>query len=149
MTLHNKYGHAPRKAYQNEDLRDPGDVGTTIKVALLNGAHTPDLNNHQTWADVSADEVTGTNYTAGGQEIANDTFTYDAATGTSEYDGDDVVWTDSTITAGYAVVYDDTGTATTSTLLTLVDFEGTQSSDAGDFTISWDATNGIFQLQTP
>lgn len=57
------------------------------------------------------------------------------------------MWTDSTITAGYAVVYHDTGTASTSTLLTLVDFEGEQSSDAGDFTISWDAS-GVFTVST-
>lgn len=146
MTLHDKYANAPLRAYQGlvTDLSD--DAGTDIKVALLDAAHIPALDTHATWADVSPDEVTGTNYTAGGESLAN--MTYTASGRVVTFDADDVVWADSTIDAGYAVVYDDTPAADADkSLLTLVDFEGTESSESGNFTIEWSAS-GIFQIDT-
>lgn len=42
-------------------------IGTNvIKAALLKSTYVPDLLNHAKWADISANESTGTNYTAGG-----------------------------------------------------------------------------------
>lgn len=59
------------KWYPNGALRAIlGDIdlnGSTIKMGLLNG-HTVDLTDDQ-WTDVSADEVSGTGYTAGGETI--------------------------------------------------------------------------------
>ena len=53
------------------------------------------------------------------------------------------------ITAGYAVVYDATPAADADkALLTLIDFEGEEVSEDGDFVIDWDDTNGIFQVDT-
>ena len=143
MVLHENYADAPNRAY-TEQLGEIGGTAT-VKVALLSAAHTKDVEGNETWDDVSADEVTGTGYDAGGQEIANDSLIRTGAN--TVYDGDDVLWSDSTIDAGHAVVYEDTGTDTTSSLLTHIDFEGEESSENGDFEITWDAA-GIFEIQT-
>lgn len=138
------YGNAPRRAFAG-DIPDLGVAGTTVRLALLTTAYTPDRSTHEVWDDVNADEVSDTSqgYTAGGEEVT--TKTLEESTNVVTFDGDDVTWAASTIDAGYAVLYVDTGDATTSHLLTLVDFEGQESSEDGDFTIEWDA-NGIFQI---
>lgn len=139
MVLHTKYGNAPAEAYQG-GLPNLNDTASDIRVALLDSNHTPATNTNTVWSDVSANEVTGTNYTSGGKAISSISCTHDGA-GTTTFDGANVTWADSTITASYAVVYD----ATSGYLLTLVDFEGSKSSDSGDFTIEWD-TAGIFTV---
>lgn len=122
-------------------------------LALLDASHTPDVANHASWADVSADEITNTTsndsgYTAGGQTITNFTITADSANRNVDADGDDVTWTNSTIDAGYAVVYNATpSTDADKDLIMLVDFEGEQSSDSAEFTVSWDSA-GIYRVDT-
>lgn len=140
------YAEANGNAYMGNvtDLSD--NANTDVNVALLATGHTPDTSAHDNWSDVSGDEVSGTGYTTGGETFANITWT--RSTDTYTFDADDVTWGSSTISAGYAVVYDNTPAADADKkLLTLVDFEGEESSDNGDFTIQWDSTNGIFQLQ--
>ena len=118
----------------------------TIKVALLSNVYTPNQDTHDYWDDVSANEVTGTGYTAGGMTLASKTITYTGATNVIALDAADVTWSASTITARYAVVYDDTpATAATKPLLGYVDFGSDQSSSAGNFTLTWDAA-GIFTI---
>jgi hypothetical protein len=117
----------------------------TIKVALLTSAYTPNQDTHDYFNDVSANEVTGTGYTAGGITLASKTATYDAGTNVIVLDAADVTWSSSTITARYAVVYDSTGTASTSALIGYVDFGSDQSSTNGNFTITWDST-GIVRI---
>lgn len=130
------YTKAIQGAYNKEIDLDTD----TIKVALLT-AHTPAQTTHDFFNDVSADQITGTGYTAGGATLgsksvgtAGTVFTFDAA---------DVTWSSSTLSATHAVVYVDTGNSATSRLLVCIDFDGTVSSTAGDFTIQWDAS-GIF-----
>ena len=109
----------------------------TIRVALLAQGHTPDYANHEHFDDVSTDEVpAGDGYTAGGEEIT--TRAVNVSGDLIELTGDDVDWDPSTIDAGYAVIYQDTGTASTSRLIGLVDFEGEQSSSDGRFAVEWD-----------
>jgi len=117
----------------------------TIKVALLSSAYTPNQDTHDYFNDVSANEVTGTGYTAGGITLASKTATYDAGTNVIVLDAADVTWSSSTITARYAVVYDSTGTSSTSALIGYVDFGSDQSSTNGNFTITWDST-GIVRI---
>ena len=122
------------------------NTGTTIKVMLVDG-YTPDVDNHQFKSDIDSlgVEISGTGYTAGGQALANRTITIDTANDLAKYDADDVVWTNSTITASGAIIYKDTGDPATSPLICFVDFGGSYSSNNGDFTIQWDA-NGIFTI---
>lgn len=109
----------------------------TIKVLLCTSTYTPDQDNH-IYKDVSiTNEVSGTGYTAGGATLASKTNTYTAATNVIMFDAADVTWSGSTITARYAVIYDDTP-ATNKPLLGYVDFGADQVSSAGNFTITWD-----------
>jgi hypothetical protein len=118
----------------------------TIKVALLTNSYTPDQDAHNYYDDVVANEVTGTGYTAGGNTLANKTNTYNSATNVIVLDADDTTWSSSTITARYAVVYDATpATNATKPLIGYVDFGSDQSSNNGNFTITWDAT-GIVRI---
>jgi hypothetical protein len=111
----------------------------TIKVALLTG-YTPSQDTHDFFNDVSGTQITGTGYTAGGATLGTKTVTYDTATDQIRLDGADTSWTTSTLSATHAVVYKDTGTASTSPVLCYIDFGGTVSTTAGTFQITWDAT---------
>lgn len=117
-----------------------------IKVALLTSAYTPNQDTHIVYADVVGSQATGQGYTAGGATLGNKTVTYDAASNVTVLDADDVTWANSTITARYAVIYDDNGaTNNDKVLLGYVDFGVDQASTNGNFTITWDA-GGIFRF---
>lgn len=134
------YGNALLKALNKE----VNYITDTIKVMLCTSAYTPNQDAHIYKSSITG-EVTGTGYTAGGATLTNKTMTYNGATNTIKLDADDVVWVSSTITARYAVIYDDTGTDSTSTLLGYIDFGEDKISSAGDFKITWD-TAGIFAV---
>jgi hypothetical protein len=136
------YGKFLQKALNKEVDFDTD----TIKVALVSSSYTPDQDVHDYWDDVNSFEVTGTGYTTGGATLANKTSTYDSGTNVITLDADDVTWSSSTITARYAVIYNDSpATAATKPLLGYVDFGSNQSSSNGNFTITWDAT-GIVRI---
>jgi len=116
----------------------------TIKVALVTSSYTLDIDAHSNFDDIT-NEVSGTGYTAGGAALANKTVTRDDTNDWAKYDADDVTWANSTITARGAVIYKDTGTTSTSTLVAYVDFVTDKSSSAGDFIIQWH-TDGVFRL---
>jgi hypothetical protein len=116
----------------------------SIKVALCTSAYTPNQDTDDYFNDIT-NEVTGTGYTAGGQALSNKSVAYTSGTNTQAFKADPTVWTTSTITARYAVIYDATpGTAATNPLIGYVDFGADVTSTAGSFTITWDATNGVF-----
>jgi hypothetical protein len=135
------YGNFILKALNKEVDFD----SDTIKVALLSSSYTPDQDAHDYFNDVSTYEVTGTGYTSGGATLASKTATYDSANNVVILDAADTTWASSTITARYAVVYDATGTSSTSALIGYVDFGSDQSSTNGNFTITWDST-GIVRI---
>ncbi len=135
------YGNFLLKALNKEVDFD----SDTIKVALLTSSYTPNQDTHDYFNDVSTYEVTGTGYTSGGITLASKTATYDSGTNVIVLDAADVTWSSSTITARYAVVYDSTGTSSTSALIGYVDFGSDQSSTNGNFTITWDST-GIVRI---
>lgn len=136
------YGQFLAKALNKEVDWD----SDTIKVALLTSSYTPNQDTHDYFDDVSANEVSGTGYTAGGQTLGSKTVTYDSANNVIVLDAADTTWSSSTITARYAVIYDDSGaTAASKALIGYVDFSSDQSSTNGNFTITWDAT-GIVRI---
>ena len=116
----------------------------TIKVALVTSSYTPNQDTHEDFADVT-NEVTGTGYTAGGAALANKAVTKDTTDNEGVFDADDVTWSSSMITARGAIVYKDSGTASTSWLVCYLDFGSDQSRSAGNFPIQWNA-EGILNL---
>lgn len=132
------YGQALLKALNKEIDFDTD----TIKVMLCTSSYVPDQDTH-VYKDVSVtNEVAGTGYTTGGATLASKTITYTGATNIIALDAADVTWASSTITARYAVIYDDSP-ASNKPLLAYVDFGADQSSNNGNFTITWDVAGMI------
>lgn len=122
----------------------------TIVCVLLSASYTPGRTTHSTWADLSAYEVTGTGYTAGGQELAGKAVTH--SSGTGKFDADDVVWSGSTITAKYAALVRRAGASLVSGDLAIAYADlntdsgaATMASAGGPFTVAWNAA-GILTL---
>jgi hypothetical protein len=111
----------------------------TIKVMLLTSTHTSNVDTQEFIDDVSANEVSGTGYTAGGATLANKAVTQDDTDNEGVFDADDVTWSTSTITARYAVYYKDTGTPATSPIIHIEDFTTDKISSGGNFTIQHNA----------
>lgn len=115
----------------------------THNVLMTTSTYTPDYDLHDFRNDVT-NEVTGTGYTAGGQNLVTTEITL--ATGTLKFDAADVTWTASTIaSARKAVHFFDTGLSTTDALGFLSEFAADASSAGGDFVIQW-AAGGIFTI---
>lgn len=112
----------------------------TIKVMLCTSSYSVDQDTHQYKSSVT-NEVSGVGYTAGGETLANKTIAYTAGTNIAAIDADDTIWSASTITARYAIIYDDTpATDAEKPLIGYLDFEEDKVSDAGEFKIAWDST---------
>lgn len=119
-----------------------GDIDfdvNTFKVLLVSSL--PSEANLDAWANRSdvTNEITGTGYTAGGIAQA---FTLDAIDTTNNrqsitYTNITNGWTSATFSAVGAIIYKNSGTASTDTLLHLVDFGGTVSCTAGNFSITY------------
>lgn len=130
--------------------RDIGDVvdwddnsTTDIRCMLVTSAYTPD-QAHDFKNDVT-NEVVGTGYVALGELVITRTAVVDGANHWAKYDADDVNWPNSSLTARGAVLYKDTGVASTSPLIAYIDFGVDKTSANGDFTIQW-SVDGIFTL---
>ena len=107
----------------------------TFKVALLGAGYQYNAAN-TTWADVSAQEVSGQGYVAGGQALAGQ------AVANGVFTANSVVWQNSTLSANYAVIYDVTEG---NKLVALIDLGDAKSSSNSDFTITW-SPSGIVRL---
>lgn len=113
----------------------------TIKLALCTSSYTPDQDVHDFFNDITNEvSSSGTNYTSGGNTIANTSITYTGATNVLKLDGDDVTFSNVTLTARYGIIYDSTpGTAATNPLIAYIDFGENVSPIAGDLVITFDA----------
>ncbi len=118
---------------------------TAVKASLITDSATPDFTAHNFWDDLEANEVSGTNYTAGGNALTSTELTLSA--GVLTYDAADPTWASSTITNAMAAVgYFDRGGATSADeLMFLLDFVTAASSSSGTFTVQLNAS-GIFTV---
>lgn len=115
-----------------------------IRVMLVTASYTPNQDTNRYLSDVSG-ETTGAGYTAGGQALSGKTISYDGSTNTLTLDAQDSTWANSTITARYAVFYDNTGaSASVKPLLGYFDFGSDVASNSGNFVLEYDPT-GIFK----
>lgn len=111
----------------------------TIKVMLLDNSHSFTATNNVI-GDVSANEISGTGYTAGGKALSGKAVTQAA---TTKWDATDIEWTTATFTAYHAAIYDDTHA--TDDLIASFDFGGAQAVAGATFKIQWHA-DGIITL---
>ena len=130
--------------------------GDTFKLALYTSSATLDAN---TTAYTTSNEATGTNYSAGGNELTNagvSVTNTNANTGVGFADFDDLTFSDVTITARGALIYNTTPSAngTANTTLTnaavaVLDFGADKTSTDGDFTVIFptaDASDAIIRV---
>ena len=139
------------------DFRPSADTGADVfKLALYSSSASLDAN---TTAYSSGNEVSGPNYTAGGQALTNNGVTatnINANTGTGFTDFADETFTNVTITARGALIYNSTPSANSNANTTLtnaavcvLDFGADKTSTDGDFTIIFptnDASNAIIRI---
>ena len=115
-----------------EDLMDTTAnlEANTLKVALYDNTATL---SSATTAYATANEATGTNYTAGGETISGAAVTLDGST--AIFDCDNVSWANATITAQAALIYNN---SFSNAAIAVLDFGGNKTS-----------TNGTFEIQMP
>jgi hypothetical protein len=135
-------------------LLDLDTSGTPrFRMALVTSSYTPSVTLHDTWSDVSANEVAnGGGYTTHGK-LLTVTWTAPGSPGLWTFDCDDQSWTSSTITAKYAVIVSDADAngalAAGDLLLCYCDLEtggGSVSTTSGTFAITI-AAAGVFTLE--
>jgi len=126
--------------------------GDTVNAALYNNSVTTSTARDDTLAHnaylaalgqwVTANEITGTGYTAGGVAITPKAETYGTGVATFTSSGSPS-WTTATITAYGVLVYDATITAKYAYCWNY--FGGVQTVTAGTFSVAWNAS-GIFTI---
>ncbi|MHA2642890.1 MAG: hypothetical protein V2G41_09615 [bacterium JZ-2024 1] len=133
-------------SFKRDIMNGSIDLDTdTIKVMLVSSSYVPDQDNHTKRSDITG-EITGTGYSAGGAEITGKVVSVDNVDNEGVFDGNDVSWPSSTITARGAVVYKSRGgAASADELLFYLDFGADKSTNNGTFTIQWNA-EGIINL---
>ncbi len=138
-------------AIYNEYKKEIGKIdwtSATIRVMLVDNTYVLDIDAHSNKDDIDSlvvELADGNGYTIGGELLTTKSITRDDVNDWSKYDADDVIWSSSTLTARGAIVYLDTGTPETSTLIAYVDFVTDKSSSSGDFIIQWHS-DGVFRL---
>lgn len=116
----------------------------TIKVMLMNNSHVF-TDTHDVKGDVSANEISGTGYTSGGETLGSATVTTDDTDDEGVFDAADTSWATATFTAYHAVIYNDTVSSPVKPLLCSIDFGGAVTATGATFTITWNA-EGIINL---
>lgn len=120
--------------------------GDTLKCMLIDDTRAPVQATDENMATIDDNEVSGTNYTAGGETLANQVCSL--AAGTVTFDADDIVWSQSGTgfsDARYAVVYYSTGTPANDRVICYADLGGDVGNVSGDLTLEMNAS-GIWTL---
>ena len=123
------------------------DLNTdTVKAMLVTSSYSPNIDTHTKRSDITNEVAAAGGYSAGGETITTPTVTQDNTNDCGTFDGDNITWSSSTITARGAVLYKSRGgAASADELIAYIDFGSDKISSAGDFIISWSA-NGIIRL---
>jgi len=126
------YGHFPEKI-SNKEI---DYVTDDIKIMLCTDSYVPNQDTDEYKSDVT-NEISISGYTSGGKILTSKSITYNSKI-TTLISGD-VVWTLLTGEFRYAVIYCDTGVASTSALISYIDFGSTVTTTLTDVTITWDS----------
>ena len=135
-------------SFKEELLGGVHDLDTdSLKIALIKDTPTGTYGAATTnYSDVTgnSDEAVGTNYTAGGQAL--DTATITLSGSTAFVDFADEVFTDLTISADGAIIYN---SSQANKAIAVFDFGGTVTATSGDFTVVFptaDASNAVIRI---
>jgi hypothetical protein len=119
----------------------------SFKLPLFTDSHAPNADD-TVYGGLANEHAASGNYSTGGYA-----FTGGAGTVTDDDSGDkstlditeDAVWASSTISARYAVLYNDTPTSPADPLVGLFDFGSVKSSSNGEFRVQFNA-NGVMDI---
>jgi hypothetical protein len=135
-------------SFKSELLGGTHDLDTdSIKLALIKASPSGTYDATTTnYSDVTGntDEASGTGYSAGGAVL--DSVTISVSGTTAIVDIADEVFSTATISADGCVIYNATAS---NAAICVIDFGGTKTSTAGDFTITFptaDASNAIIRI---
>ena len=128
-------------SFKGELLGGTHDLDThTLKIALIKASPSGTYGAATTnYSDVTgnSDESSGTNYSAGGQNLDGATI---STTGTTAIvDFTDEVFTNVTTSADGCIIYN---SSASNKAICVIDFGGTVSATAGDLTIQFPAADG-------
>lgn len=113
----------------------------TLNLILV-ASHTPDIDAHDDYSDVSADEFSDASYSTGGNALDNNAVTQDDANDRAKVDADDEVFTSlDGGTPSHAILMDDT----VSPKYLILYWELGRAANGGNYTIQFHA-NGIMLL---
>lgn len=113
-------------------------------LALASSSYTPDIDAHDFWNDVVANEVTGTNWAANGQQADGEALSLVTANNDVEFDITDEVVATVTLSDGkHVILYSRTpGTDATRELLGYGTFDTALAPAGGTLTLDF-ATTGF------
>lgn len=126
-------------------------TGDTFKLALYTSSATLDAS---TTAYTTSNEVSGTNYVAGGNNLTNAGVSVSGTVGFTDFD--DLTFSDVSVTARGALIYNSTpsangvsGSPVTNPAVAVLDFGADKTSTDGDFTVIFptpDSSNAIIRI---
>ena len=119
----------------------------TLKAMLLKTTFAFDADTQVFIDDVSAEEVTGTNYAAGGVAVPSPVTSIDTGTDAAKITSGDITFTNITTNADvrHVAYYVDTGVPATSKILNIANLGADTSRTAADLVLAQPA-GGIFDL---
>ena len=130
-----------KKALLDGEMDFSSNTSQAFKIALYTSSASLGA---ATTAYATTNEISGTNYTAGGNTL---TVVAPATSGTTAFlDFADTTWSTATITARGALIYKSGGG---DPAVAVLDFGADKTATAGDFTIQFptaDASNAIIRL---
>jgi len=130
-------------SFKEELLKGVHDFeNDTFKMALYTSSATLDAS---TTAYTVTNEVSGTGYTAGGQDLDSPTVTLSGTTAFVDFA--DETWTGASITARGALIYN--STAAGNPAVAVFDFGADKTSTSGDFVVQFptaDASNAVIRI---
>lgn len=120
------------------------DAAGAVKVALVTSAYVPNTVTDSLFSGISANEVTGAGYTAGGVTVANATLALNGS-GVPVWSHDDVTWAQNAsgfTTARYAVWY----ASGTGRLIMVLDLGANRGVVNGPLTLDGSPSTGVVQF---
>ena len=135
-------------SFKSELLGGTHDLDThTLKLALIkaspSGTYGAATTNYSTVTGAS-DEASGTNYSAGGQNLDGAAISVSGTTAIVDFT--DEVFASATVSADGCIIYN---SSASNKAICVIDFGGTKTSTNGDFTIQFptaDASNAIIRI---
>jgi len=135
-------------SFKQELLQGLHDIdGHTIKLALIKSGESGTYGAASTnYSNVTgnSDEASGTNYSAAGETLGSVAITTSGTTALVDFA--DVTWSNSTISASGAIIYN---SSASNKAIAIISFGGTVASTAGTFTVTMpaaDSSNAIIRI---